>query len=155
MAPSNLTTRVPFLLLLCFLVGSSALVAQDRKDPDAAEPERAIAVHYLEIVTPDPEGTCKALAKLHGVTFGEPVESLGGARTTRLSEGSRVGVRAPMHAGEVPVVRPYVRVDDLDAAFETVTAIGGIPMVPPTTIEGEGRFALYMHGGIEHGIWQP
>ena len=83
---------MPFLLLLCFLVGSSALVAQNREDPDAAEPERAIAVHYLEIVTPDPEGTCEALAKLHGVTFGDGL---------RCADGQvvRLGVEIPDELG--------------------------------------------------------
>jgi len=33
-------------------------------------------VPYLEIVTPELDGTCRALAKLHGVEFGEPVAAL-------------------------------------------------------------------------------
>ena len=34
-------------------------------------------VHYLEVVTPEVDATCAALAKLHDVTFGEPEAGLG------------------------------------------------------------------------------
>lgn len=75
-------------------------------------------VHYLEIVTPDVDPTCDALSRLQGVSFGEPVAALGKARTAELAGGGRVGVRAPMHESEGPVVRPYCLVDDITAAVE-------------------------------------
>ena len=59
---------------------------------------------------------CAAYEKLHGVSFGEPEAGLGNARTAALANGGMIGVRAPMHETETPVVRPYVLVDDVDAA---------------------------------------
>lgn len=50
-------------------------------------------VHYLEIVTPDVDGVCKAYEHAHDVEFGVPDELLGGSRTCSLADGSIVGVR--------------------------------------------------------------
>ena len=111
-------------------------------------------VHYLEIVTPDMDATCVALEKLHGVSFSEPVAELGNARTAALKSGGRIGLRAPMHDAEQPIVRPYVLVDDIEAAVETAKAAGGEIALPPTEIPGHGKFAIYIQGGINHGLWQ-
>ena len=111
-------------------------------------------VHYLEIVTPDVDGTCSALAKLHGVSFSEPVPELGNARTATLKGGGRIGVRAPMRETEEPVVRPYVLVDDVEAAVEAARAAGGEIALPPTEIPGQGTFAIYIQAGIQYGLWQ-
>ena len=111
-------------------------------------------IHYLEIVTPDVDATCRALAKLHGATFSAPEAGLGNARTAKLGHGGRIGVRAPMHASEEPVVRPYVLVKDIDAAAKAVTATGGEIAHPPMEIPGHGKFAIYIQGGIHHGLWQ-
>ncbi len=90
-------------------------------------------VHYLEIVTPDVDATCAALEKLHGASF---------------------GVRAPMHEAEEPAVRPYVLVDDIDAAAEAAKAAGGEIAHPPMEIPGHGKFAIFIRGGNHHGLWQ-
>ena len=111
-------------------------------------------VQYLEIVTPDVEATCDALAQMHGVSFGEPVPELGNARTAALAGGGRIGVRAPMRETEEPVVRPYVLVDDIEAAVQAAEAAGGRFAMLPTEIPGHGKFAIYFLGGIEHGLWQ-
>ena len=50
------------------------------------------------------------------MTFAEPEPGLGNARTAVLTSGGMIGVRAPMHAAEEPVVRPYLLVDDVEAA---------------------------------------
>ena len=50
-------------------------------------------VHYLEIVSPAAEAVRLAYEAAHGVTFGEPDDILGGARTATLADGSIVGVR--------------------------------------------------------------
>jgi len=135
---------------------TAALIHQDRPAPDVqeSEEEEAMRVQYLEIVTPDVEATCDALEELHGVSFGEPEAGLGNARTAALKGGGRIGVRAPMHAAEEPVVRPYVLVDDIEAAVETAKAAGGEIALPPTEIPGHGKFAIYIQGGINHGLWQ-
>lgn len=111
-------------------------------------------VQYLEIVTPDVEATCDALAQMHGVSFGEPVPELGNARTAALAGGGRIGVRAPMRETEEPVVRPYVLVDDIEAAVQAAEAAGGEFAMLPTEIPGHGRFAIYLLGGIQHGLWE-
>ena len=111
-------------------------------------------VHYLEIVTPDAEATCAAYEQLHGVSFSEPEAGLGGARTAAWAEGGLLGVRAPMHEGEAPVVRPYLLVSDIATALEGAVAAGGEIAHPPLEIPGRGTFAIYIQGGIHHGLWQ-
>ncbi|MEO1552414.1 MAG: hypothetical protein AAFR82_00660, partial [Pseudomonadota bacterium] len=74
-------------------------------------------VQYLEIVTPDVDATCAALAAQHGATFSDPVAMLGNARTAALTGGGRMSVRGPMRPDEAPVVRPYLLVTDIEAAI--------------------------------------
>jgi predicted enzyme related to lactoylglutathione lyase len=109
-------------------------------------------VHYLEIVTKDVDGVCATYEKRHAVSFSAPVAELGNARTADLSGGGRVGVR--MHETEEPVVRPYVLVDDIDAAVEASKEDGAEIAHPPMEIPGHGKFAIYIQGGIHHGLWQ-
>ena len=45
-------------------------------------------VHYLEIVSSDMDAVCKAYELAHSVSFSEPDELLGGAKTCALSDGS-------------------------------------------------------------------
>ena len=116
--------------------------------------EDALVVHYLEIVTPEVDATCDALEILRGVSFGEPVPELGHARTAPLEGGGRIGVRAPMRETEEPVVRPYLLVEDIKAAVDAAQAAGGEIAMPPTEIPGQGKFAIYILGGIQHGLWQ-
>ena len=73
-------------------------------------------LHYLEIVTKDVDAVCTAYAAANKVPFGEPEAALGNARAASLPGGGRVGVRAPMHETEEPVVQEmllklYVLVD--------------------------------------------
>lgn len=111
-------------------------------------------VHYLEIVTPDVDATCGALESLHGVSFGAPQPELGNARTAAQHGGGRIGVRAPLHAAEDPIVRPYVLVDDIESAVAAAEVAGGVIAHPPMEIPGHGTFAVYIQGGIHHGLWQ-
>lgn len=111
-------------------------------------------VHYLEVVTADVDTTCSTLEELHGVRFGEPVAGLGDARTAPLGDGGSIGVRAPMRRTEEAVVRPYILVDDIEAAVEAVEAAGGEIAHPPLEIPGHGRFAIYIQGGIQYGLWE-
>lgn len=113
-----------------------------------------MTVQYLEIVTPEVEATCKALARAHGVTFGDPVPEFGNARTADLAGGGRIGVRGPMRDTETPVVRPYILVDDIKAAVEAAEKAGATIAMPPMPIPGQGTFSIYILGGIEHGLWQ-
>lgn len=111
-------------------------------------------IQYLEIVTAEVDATCSALEKAHSVQFGAAEADLGNARTAALPGGGLIGVRAPMHDAEGPVVRPYVLVADIESAVEAATASGGELALPPTAIPGRGTFAIYFLGGIQHGLWQ-
>ena len=111
-------------------------------------------IHYLEIVTEEVDAVCAAYAAANGVQFGGPDTGLGNARTAALPGGGMVGVRAPMHETETPVVRPYWLVDDIEAAVAAVVEAGGEVAHPPMKIPGHGTFAIYIHGGIQHGFWQ-
>jgi predicted enzyme related to lactoylglutathione lyase len=110
-------------------------------------------IHYLEIVTNDVDAVCAAYAAANGTPFGEPEAGLGNARTAALPDGGMVGVRAPLHETEEPVVRPYWLVDDIAAAVAAAVAAGGLVAHPPLEIPGHGTFAIYIHGGVHHGLW--
>ncbi len=111
-------------------------------------------IHYLEIVTKEVDAVCKAYAKASGADFGEPVAELGNARTAPLPEGGLIGVRAPMHETEEPVVRPYWLVDDIEAAVAAAVEAGGQVAHPPLEIPDHGKFAIFIQGGVHHGLWQ-
>ena len=59
-----------------------------------------------------------------------------------------------MHETEEPVVRPYLLVDDVEAAAKAAAAAGGEIAHPPMELPGHGTFAIYIQGGIHHGLWQ-
>lgn len=109
---------------------------------------------YLEIVTPDVEATCKILAQHHGAVFSAPIAELGQARLADITGGGRIGVRAPMADHETPTVRPYMLVDDIEAAIASAQAEGAEFAMLATAVPGQGTFAIYMLGGIQHGLWQ-
>lgn len=111
-------------------------------------------VNYLEIVTHEVDAVCAAYAAMSGVQFGEPDAGLGNARTTPMPGGGMLGVRAPMHETEEAVVRPYWLVDDIRAAVDAAVEAGGEVAHPPMEIPGHGTFAIYILGGIHHGLWQ-
>lgn len=110
--------------------------------------------HYLEIVTKDVEAVLAAYAAALGVQFGEPVSELGGARTATLIGGGLVGIRSPLRENEDPVVRPYWLVDDIDSALASAARAGGVIAMEPMEIPGYGKFAIYLQGGNDHGLWQ-
>lgn len=122
--------RPGLALIVAMLTGCSAptdttsIRGEQRTHAARPIPPDAVIVHYLEIVTPEVESTCRALEAMHGVRFGEAVAALGNARTLQLPDGRRIGIRAPMHDGERPVVRPYLLVKDIAAAVEAARAAG-------------------------------
>lgn len=113
-----------------------------------------MGIHYLEIVTADVEAVCSAYATANKLHFGEPVAELGNARTARVEAGYILGIRAPMHDAEEPVVRPYWLVDDIESAVAAAVEAGGEVAHPPLEIPGHGTFAIYILGGVHHGLWQ-
>ena len=84
----------------------------------------------------------------------EPVPELGNARVVRLRGGGKIAVRAPLASHESPVVRPYLLVADIESAVEQAAALGAEIAHPPLEIPGHGTFAIYILGGIQHGLWQ-
>lgn len=111
-------------------------------------------IHYLEIVTTEVDAVCAAYEAANGVPFGAGDPGLGNARTAALPGGGLVGVRAPLHESEQPVVRPYWLVDDIEAALAAAVKAGARVAHPPLEIPGHGTFAIYIHGGVHHGLWK-
>lgn len=103
---------------------------------------RMMQVQYLEIVTPNVDAICTQYTKVHGVTFGEPEPNLGGARTAKLTGGGTLGVRGPLRANEMPVVRPYLLVDDIAASVTAAADAGAEIALPPMKIPGHGTCAI-------------
>lgn len=114
----------------------------------------AMTIQYLEIVSPDVDGICETYEQLHGMKFGKPDASLGNARTAKLSDGSLLGVRAPLRDTEQPIVRPYFLVEDIEASVSKAADSGAKIALPPTELPGHGRCAIFIQGGAEHGLWQ-
>ncbi len=113
-----------------------------------------MSVHYLEIVTGDIDAVRRTYERLHGLTFAPAEPALGEARVASLPDGGRLGIRAPLTDVEQPIVRFYVRVDDIDEAAREAEASGATVALPPTPLKGHGRIAIFIQGGIEHGVWQ-
>jgi hypothetical protein len=142
------------LLVLAALV--TACAADGRAPATAGDGEQTHAptVRFLEIVTPEAEATCETLSLQQGITCSEPVAELGNARVASLSGGGRISVRAPLASHESPVVRPYLLVADIESAVQQAAASGAEIAHPPLEIPGQGTFAIYILGGIQHGLWQ-
>lgn len=111
-------------------------------------------VHYLEIVTREVDAVCAAYAAANGLQFSAPDVGLGQARTAALPDGGLVGVRAPLHESEQPVVRPYWLVDDITTALAAAVGAGAVVAHEVMEIPGHGMFAIYIAGGVHHGLWQ-
>lgn len=111
-------------------------------------------VHYLEIVTPDVDATRDLYTATHGWSFADPDPALGHAVVASLPDGSLCGIRAPMHESEEPIVRAYLRVEDLDAAVESARKSGAEIALPSMDLPGHGRIAITIHGGVQHGLWE-
>lgn len=127
---------------------------QSKVVDDIADEETAMKIHYLEIVTTHVAQACALYSQVHGVTFGDAVQELGGARTANLASGGTLGIRAPLRDTEKPVVRPYLLVKDINASVAAAAKAGAEIAMTPTEIAGRGQFALVIHGGIESGLWQ-
>jgi len=52
------------------------------------------------------------------------------------------------------VVRPYWLVANIAVAVAAAVEAGGEIAQPPMEIPGHGTFAIYLRGGIDHGLWQ-
>ncbi len=111
-------------------------------------------IRYLEIVTPDVDGTIAMFETSGPLTFSEPIAELGNARIADLPDGSQMGIRAPMHEAEQTVTRTYFLTDDIDAATKAAVKAGAELAHPPLEIPGRGKFSIFFHGGNQFGYWQ-
>jgi len=111
-------------------------------------------IGYLEIVTPDVDGTIAVFAAANGAVFSDPVAGLGNARVAEMPGGGRIGVRAPMRDTEDPVIRTYFLTDDIDAATEKAVAAGAELAHPVMELPGQGKFSIVLLGGNQFGFWQ-
>ena len=141
------------LFAVALVSWSCQSTAETHSAPTPTETQSRM-IQYLEIVTPDVDLKCETLASIHGVQFSAPIPELGGARTTSLPNGGRIGVRGPLRPDEAPVVRPYMLVSDIADAVSKAEAAGATIALPPMELPGQGTFAIYIEGGIEHGLWQ-
>ena len=148
---SNLILRFSLPWLLLGLGGSASLNFYEKTTTGV---RTEMQIHYLEIVTKEVDAVCATHAKLHGVSFSDPVAVLGNARTAELPNGGMLGVRAPMHEAEETVVRPYLLVDDIEAAAAAAVEAGAEIVHPPMELPGHGTFAIFSQGSILHGLWQ-
>lgn len=126
----------------------------DEMKSDTNEGTTKMQVQYLEIVTGDVDAACQLYSAMHGVTFAEPDQDLGGARTAKMANGGVLGIRAPLRDTETPVVRPYMLVTDINAAVAAAEKAGADIAFPPTKLGNHGTCAIVVHGGIESGLWQ-
>jgi predicted enzyme related to lactoylglutathione lyase len=147
--------RPTIAVLVVSLASLGWMLPQSGQDEQVDRAKPAPQVHYLEIVTPDVDAVCAVYAAANGLKFGDPVAGFGNARMASLPGGGMVGVRAPLRESEEPVVRPYWLVDDIEAAFAAAEEAGCQVAIPPMEMAGgHGRYAIYLKGGIDHGLWE-
>jgi len=79
---------------------------------------------------------------------------LGGARTATLDNGGMIGIRGPLRDDEIPVVRPYVLVENIQATVDAAAKAGAEVALPPMELPGHGTCAIVIQDGIESGFWQ-
>lgn len=112
------------------------------------------AIHYLEIVTPEVEAACRLYAAAFGWRFQSPVAELGQAFVAQLPGGSLCGIRAPLHPEEMPVVRTYLRVANLEASTRLAEQSGARVLLESMELPGWGRISIVEIGGLQQGLWQ-
>jgi uncharacterized protein len=109
---------------------------------------------YLEIVTNDADVIVQLYGQALGVAFSEPDPDLGFARVAQRGDGSLIGVRPPLASHEEPIVRTYLRVDDIEAAVAAAENAGALVAYGPTEQGARGTFAIVIAGGVQLGFWQ-
>jgi hypothetical protein len=114
-----------------------------------------MAAHYLEIVSDDVDALVALYQGMHELSFGPPDPDLGQARVAEGADGALVGIRKPLAAHEQPIVRTYLAVEDIQRAAKEAAELGAIVAYPPTRQGRRGTFAIVIHGGVQHGLWQP
>jgi len=130
------------------LAGCRASANTDHRGPSN------MRIHYLEIVCRDVAAQCSSMERVHGLSFGPPVADLGQARVAKASDGSLIGVRAPLAAHEQPITRTYLETQDIAKAVKDAEAAGAVIAYPPTRQGNTGTWAIYVLGDVQIGLWQ-
>ncbi len=147
------------LVASLLLVSCQGLVTSDplEEGPNSGAKSMTVpehAIHYLEIVTPDAGAVRDFYSQAFGWKFSEATPELGNAYFASMPGGSLCGIRGLLSDHEKPIVRIYLRVDDIHAATLKAKELGATIALEPTEISGRGDIAIYLLGGIEQGIWQ-
>ena len=143
------TVRGIFVIAaLALLVGF--LPAQESKMAEGSKSQ----VHYLEIVCRDVAAQCALLERVHGLSFGPEVAEFGQARIAEAPDGSWIGVRAPLAEHEQPIVRTYLRVDDIQKAVDEAKTAGAVIAYGPIQQGDTGTWAIYILNDVQVGLWQ-
>ena len=119
-----------------------------------SEESSNMSIHYLEIVTNDVDALCAAYERVHALSFGPEDPDLGQARVAERPDGSLVGIRKPLAEHEQPTMRTYLTVVDIQKAVKEAEEAGAVLAYPPTQQGERGTFAIFIHGDVEHGLWQ-
>lgn len=126
----------------------------ETQESKPVSPGEKMKVQYLEIVSKEVDALCLQYSTIYKVKFSDPDPSFGGARTAKLEGGGMIGIRGPLRETEMPVVRPYLLVEDIKAAVESAEKAGAKVAMPPMDIPNHGKFAIVINGGIDCGFWQ-
>lgn len=104
------------------------------------------AFSWSELTTTDAQGAKTFYGEMFGWELDDELMPDGGAYTMAKVDGEpKAGIMA-MPANVPPGTPPhwgiYITVDDVDAAVEKASALGGGTIVPPRDIPSVGRFAV-------------
>ena len=148
--------RIVHVLAFFLLLALPALHAEEQAAEGAASPDVVPdhGIYYLEIVTPDAGAMRDFYREAFGYEFSEGTPELGGAYFATLPGGSLLGIRGPLRPTEEPILRNYLKVEDIHRATKRAEELGAEIALGPTEIAGRGQIAIYLLGGIEQGIWQ-
>lgn len=113
-----------------------------------------VAVHYVEIVSPERDTLISLYEHMYRLSFGPEDPDLGQARVATRADGALVGIRKPLAAHEHPTIRTYFTVEDIQRAVQAAAKNGATIAYPPTQQGRRGTFAIVIQGGVEHGLWQ-
>ncbi len=103
------------------------------------------AFSWNELMTPDPAAAAHFYHQLLGWTFDSMEMGMGPYRVVKVGEaamGGIMGMPPDAPAGMPPVWGCYVTVDNADETAGECAALGGKVLMPPTDIEGVGRFSV-------------
>ena len=129
----------------------------DMKGKDSkekVEKESNVRIHYLEIVSNDVDALCAAYERVHGLEFKSEDPEIGQARVAVQPDGSFLGIRKPLAEHEQPIMRTYLQVDNIHKAVKKAEEGGAIIAYPPTKHGEWGTWAIFIQGGVQHGLVQ-